>query len=91
MNTRETRRTMVGEYSLLAPLGEGGMGVVHLASKANGPKVALKMLRPGVVGGEEGRLRLEREVRSLSRIRSHWIAEIVEYPKSVNNIIRQIS
>ncbi|MGK2876818.1 MAG: serine/threonine-protein kinase [Nocardioides sp.] len=77
MSARDPR-TVVGEYTLLAPLGEGGMGVVHLASKANGPPVALKMLRPGMVGGEEGRRRLEREVRSLSRIRSHWIAEIVD-------------
>jgi hypothetical protein len=68
----------VGDYTLLALLGEGGMGVVHLARKADGPRVALKVLRPHIVGDEEARRRLAREVSSLERIRSRWIAEIVD-------------
>lgn len=68
----------VGEYTLLALLGEGGMGVVHLARKGDGPRVALKILRPHIVGDEEARRRLAREVSSLERIRSRWIAEIVD-------------
>jgi serine/threonine protein kinase len=68
----------VGEYTLLALLGEGGMGVVHLARKGDGPRVALKVLRPHIVGDEEARRRLAREVSSLERIRSRWIAEIVD-------------
>jgi hypothetical protein len=68
----------VGDYTLLARLGEGGMGVVHLARKADGPRVALKVLRPHIVGDEEARRRLAREVSSLERIRSRWIAEIVD-------------
>jgi hypothetical protein len=68
----------VGEYTLLALLGEGGMGVVHLARKADGRRVALKVLRPHIVGDEEARRRLAREVSSLERIRSRWIAEIVD-------------
>jgi hypothetical protein len=69
---------MVGEYTLLARLGEGGMGVVHLARKGDGPRVALKVLRPHIVGDDEARRRLAREVSSLERIRSRWIAEIVD-------------
>jgi serine/threonine protein kinase len=69
---------MVGEYTLLALLGEGGMGVVHLARKGDGQRVALKVLRPHVVGDEEARRRLAREVSSLERIRSRWVAEIVD-------------
>ncbi len=69
---------MVGDYELLSLLGEGGMGVVHLARKPGGPRVALKILRPHIVGDHEARARLAREVGSLERIRSRWIAEIVD-------------
>jgi serine/threonine protein kinase len=68
----------VGGYVLLSLLGEGGMGVVHLARKPDGPRVALKILRPHIVGDQEARARLAREVSSLERIRSRWIAEIVD-------------
>jgi hypothetical protein len=68
----------VGDYTLLTKLGEGGMGVVHLARKGDGPRVALKVLRPHIVGDDEARARLAREVASLERIRSRWIAEIVD-------------
>jgi Protein kinase domain len=68
----------VGGYTLLSRLGEGGMGVVYLARKGDGPRVALKVLRPHIVGDDEARQRLAREVSSLERIRSRWIAEIVD-------------
>lgn len=68
----------VGEYTLLSRIGEGGMGVVHLARKPGGDRVALKVLRPHIVGDHEARSRLAREVSSLSRIRSRWVAEIVD-------------
>ena len=68
----------VGEYTLLSRIGEGGMGVVHLARRADGHRVALKVLRPHIVGDDEARARLAREVSSLSRVRSRWVAEIVD-------------
>ncbi len=68
----------VGDYSLLAKIGEGGMGVVHLARRPDGERVALKVLRPHIVGDDEARQRLAREVASLSRIRSRWVAEILD-------------
>jgi hypothetical protein len=68
----------VGDYTLLSRIGEGGMGVVHLAHKPGGNRVALKVLRPHIVGDDEARARLAREVGSLSRIRSRWVAEIVD-------------
>jgi hypothetical protein len=68
----------VGGYTVLAKIGEGGMGVVHLARRGAGPRLALKVLRPQVVGDDEARRRLEREVSSLRRIKSKWVAEIVD-------------
>ncbi|GAA1963585.1 hypothetical protein GCM10009798_24550 [Nocardioides panacihumi] len=68
----------IGDYTLLAPLGEGGMGVVHLARRSDGQRVALKVLRPHVVGDDETRARLAREVGSLRRVRSRWVAEIID-------------
>jgi len=68
----------VGGYHLLTRIGEGGMGVVHLAQRPGGPRVALKVLRPHIVGDDEARARLAREVNSLSRIRSTGVAEIVD-------------
>lgn len=68
----------MGAYRLLAPLGEGGMGVVHLAQGPDGRRVALKVLRSHVVGDREARERLAREVSSLRRISSPRIAEIVD-------------
>src|SRR3954451_24781536 len=55
------------------------MGVFHLARRGDaGQRVALKVLRPHIVGDQEARQRLEREVASLSRVRSQWVAEIVD-------------
>lgn len=68
----------VGRYSLLTRLGEGGMGIVHLAQGPDGQRVALKVLRPQVVGDQEARHRLAREVGSLTRVRSPWVAEMLD-------------
>lgn len=68
----------MGGYALRARLGEGGMGVVHLGQRPGERPVAIKVLRPHIVGDEEARRRLEREVGSLSRVRSRRIAEIVD-------------
>ena len=68
----------VGGYALRARIGEGGMGVVHLGQKPGERPVAIKVLRPHVVGDDEARRRLAREVSSLTRVRSRRIAEIVD-------------
>ena len=69
---------LVGEYRLLARIGEGGMGVVHLARAADGRRVALKVLRPHVVGDLEARQRLAREVSSLRLVHSPRVAEVLD-------------
>ncbi|WP_408896213.1 serine/threonine-protein kinase [Nocardioides sp. R1-1] len=70
--------TRVGRYTLLTKLGEGGMGIVHLAQGPDRQRVALKVLRPQVVGDQEARSRLAREVGSLTRVRSPWVAEMLD-------------
>jgi hypothetical protein len=69
---------VLGRYRLLRTIGEGGMGVVHLASGPDGRRVAVKVLRPHVVGNGEGRARLAREVASLQRVRSTRVAEFLD-------------
>ncbi|MGH3444674.1 MAG: protein kinase domain-containing protein [Nocardioidaceae bacterium] len=68
----------VGGYRLLTKIGEGGMGVVHLAQAPDGRRVAVKVLRPHIVGDDEARARLAREVSSLGRISSPRVAEILD-------------
>ena len=70
--------TKVGAYELLAKIGEGGMGVVHLAQAPDGRRVAIKLLRPHVVGDDQGRARMAREVTSLRRVRSQRVAEVYD-------------
>ena len=51
------------------------MGVVHLAAAPNGARVAIKVLRPQVIGDREARARLEREVVAMRRVTSPRVAE----------------
>jgi predicted Ser/Thr protein kinase len=71
-------RPRIGRYRLLARIGEGGMGVVHLAQGPDGSRVALKVLRQHVVGDDEARARLAREVASLRRVSSPRVAEVLD-------------
>ena len=68
----------LGEYRLVQRLGEGGMGVVHLALDRHGRAVAVKVLRPHVAQDPAARARLAREVETLGRIRSPRVAPVVD-------------
>jgi len=68
----------LGRYRLLRRIGEGGMGVVHLAAAPDGCRVALKVLRPHVVADTAGRQRLAREVDALQRVRSRRVAALLD-------------
>ena len=68
----------LGRYRLLRRIGEGGMGVVHLAAAPDGSRVALKVLRPHVVADTAGRQRLAREVDALQRVRSSRVAALLD-------------
>jgi serine/threonine protein kinase len=63
---------------LLEKIGEGGMGVVHLATDPQGRRVAVKVLRPGVASDTTALRRLAREVDSMRRVHSPHVAEIID-------------
>ncbi len=72
--------TMVGPYRMESVLGEGGMGMVWLAERADGlyeRKVALKLLRPGLADPNL-RLRFSREREILARLAHPNIARLLD-------------
>jgi hypothetical protein len=73
-----TQPQQLGPYRLVERIGEGGMGVVHLAVSPSGALVAVKALRPWLVGGHDGRARFGREVAALRRVRGPRIAEVID-------------
>ncbi len=54
------------------------MGVVHLAVDPQGRQVAVKVLRAEVAGDDVARRRLSREVDTMRRVRSKYIAEVLD-------------
>ena len=68
----------VGRYRLIQRLGEGGMGIVHLALDPQGRAVALKLLRAHVAADPDARRRMEREVRTLRQVRHPRVAEVLD-------------
>ena len=74
--TTTKTRTRIGPYTLVNPLGQGGMGVVHLAEHVEtGERVALKTLTgvsPEVVRS------IRREIHALKRLRHPHIVRILD-------------
>src|SRR5271163_250440 len=68
----------LGPYRLQDRLGEGGMGVVHLARDPQGGLVAVKVLHPNTTESANARLRLAREVETMRRVRSAFVAEVLD-------------
>jgi hypothetical protein len=68
----------LGAYVLIRQIGEGGMGVVHLARSPSGDRVAVKVLRPQVAGDALGRARLAREVQTLRRVSGARVAAVLD-------------
>ncbi|MEV0401728.1 protein kinase [Actinoallomurus sp. NPDC050550] len=68
----------VGRYRLMTVLGKGGMGVVYRATDEDGHDFALKLLKPELAEDAAFRRRLAREVDAMRRVRSPYVAEVVD-------------
>jgi hypothetical protein len=68
----------LGPYRLGEQLGMGGMGVVYLACDASDEQVAVKVLRQGVPAEATARRRLAREVDTMRRVHSPFVAEVID-------------
>ncbi len=67
----------LGPYRITQKLGEGGMGVVHLAEDTRlGRLVAIKALPPRFTGDERRRRRLRREARAAASLTHPGIATV---------------
>jgi len=72
-----------GQYRLLYPLGEGGMGQVYLAEHQLLKRpCAIKLIRPEQAGNPQALARFEREVRATARL-THWnTIDIYDYGRT---------
>ncbi len=68
----------IGGYTILAPLGSGGMGTVYRAVDGGGTAVALKLLHPHIGADPTSRERLRREVLALQRLRHPGVAAVLD-------------
>ncbi|WP_433510506.1 serine/threonine-protein kinase [Nonomuraea sp. CA-143628] len=68
----------LGPYRMIEKIGEGGMGVVHLGLDGAGRKVAIKVLHQHVAADLKARDRLVREVETMRRVRSPYVAEVID-------------
>ena len=68
----------LGPYRLQDRLGEGGMGAVYLARDRERRPVAIKVLHSRVAVEPTARRRLAREVEAMRRVRSPYVAEVLD-------------
>jgi predicted Ser/Thr protein kinase len=78
MTAQDQTPDRLGPYRLLDRLGEGGMGVVYLAADSQQRRVAVKALRPAFAADPNARRRLAREVETMRRVRSPFVAEVLD-------------
>jgi Protein kinase domain len=77
MSADDQMTDRLGPYRLLDRIGEGGMGVVYLARDDEQRTVAVKVLRPGLAAEPNALRRLAREVTTMRRVRSPFVAEVL--------------
>ncbi|MGW2842296.1 protein kinase domain-containing protein [Streptomyces sp. NPDC001493] len=67
-----------GRYRLEGRLGEGGMGVVHLATSASGLPLAIKIVHRSYAADPEFRARFRQEVTAARRVSGAFTAPVVD-------------
>ncbi|WP_020015203.1 serine/threonine-protein kinase [Promicromonospora sukumoe] len=67
-----------GPYRLLGRLAAGGMGQVYVGRSRGGRVVAVKVIHPGLAGGDEFRVRFAREVEAARLVGGYHTAEVVD-------------
>ncbi|OEU96247.1 WD40 repeat domain-containing serine/threonine protein kinase [Streptomyces oceani] len=68
----------VGDYTLVARLGAGGMGMVYLSHSPAGRPVAIKVIRPELADDPEFRHRFRREVTAAQRVHGLYTAPVID-------------
>ncbi len=70
----------LGRYRIIDRLGQGGMGIVYRAlDERLEREVAIKVLRPEVLGAAAARQRFRQEARALSRLNHPGIATLFDF------------
>ncbi len=71
--------TRLGRYSIMEPLGSGGMGVVYRARDEKLERsVAIKILAAGTLMGQEARRHFRREALALAKLNHPHIAAVYD-------------
>jgi serine/threonine protein kinase/Tol biopolymer transport system component len=69
----------LGRFSIIEPLGAGGMGIVYRARDEKLEReVAIKMLAPGVLTGEDAKRHFRREALALAKLNHPRIAAVYD-------------
>ncbi|MEO3804193.1 protein kinase [Nonomuraea sp. B1E8] len=70
-------RESIGPYRIVGRMGAGGMGVVYAGIAADGAKVAVKVIHPGLAADPQFLARFVREVELLSRVRGRCTVSVL--------------
>ncbi|MEV0664312.1 serine/threonine-protein kinase [Actinomadura luteofluorescens] len=68
----------LGDYTLVARLGEGGQGIVYLGRDGDGDLVTVKLLRGGVAAGQRARSRFAKEADAALRVSGRHTARVLD-------------
>ncbi|MEL6187597.1 MAG: hypothetical protein AAFU79_23505, partial [Myxococcota bacterium] len=69
----------LGRYTLIAPLGEGGMAAVHVARREGDPRICvLKQLHAELASHADSKRRFQREAHIASFLQHPGIAHVVD-------------